>query len=192
MKISSGKAEDKLSTGWIGDIEAFEFFQKEWNNRSAEKSEFESLTTAFKQTIENEKLESVGDFQISVITTDNNKGKVPTVMYEEKMELISGISQKLEIGKKSIPLTFGDASSGSYGISYFISLDLFNQAVGVHFPLGDFGLLFFPKVGLGAIKYSNTDAQGFIDSVKSDYGIPMKGFERMSDSAVRLISTLSR
>ena len=58
-----------------------------------------------------------------------------------------------------------------------------------YYTVRNFGLLFYSANGLDATKYSNTTAKEFIDAIKDKYGIPMKGFERMSATAIRLISS---
>lgn len=189
IKISSGRMVDKLQTAWIGDINAFELFQKNFHElKGKEEENVNIFSGAFKKTIENESLESVGDFQISVLTTDNNSHKVPVFMYQERMELISGATQKQTIpAGESVALSFGNASTGSFGVSYFTATDLYKQAIGIYFSEGNFGLLFFPLEGLTNIKFSELTAQEFIDQIKKEYGISMRGFERVSETAIRLI-----
>ncbi|MBN7815813.1 hypothetical protein [Algoriphagus pacificus] len=191
IKISSGRIEDNLQTAWIGDIDAFELFQKNFHElKGNEEENVNIFSEAFKKTIENESLESVGDFQISVLTTDNNSHKVPVFMYQERMELTSGgtIKQTIPAGE-SVALSFGNASNGSFGISYFTATDLYKQAIGVYFSEGNFGLLFFPMKRLTNIKFPELTAQEFIDKIKKEYGVPMRGFERMSETSIRLIAS---
>lgn len=191
IKISSRRIEDKLQTAWIGDIDAFELFQKNIHElKGKEEENVNIFSGAFKKTIENESLESVGDFQISVLTSDNNSHNVPVFMYQERLELMSGVNQKQTIpAGESVALSFGNASTGSFGVSYFTATDLYKQAIGVYFSEGKFGLLFFPMEGLANIKFSGLTAQEFIDKIKKEYGVPMRGFERMSETAIRLIAS---
>ena len=136
-KIANGKIDISNTAQWIGDIEGFNMFQKEFLSKLKSYKPthiFSVHSNAFEKVITSEKIESIGGFHITVHRTKNG------LEYLMKMSITSG--QPITVkGNRTHIVPFGNAQTGSYSYSYLISNNPFFPAVGIHFPMGAFGTL---------------------------------------------------
>jgi hypothetical protein len=70
FKISSRKVETDISTCWIGDNLAFSLFQENrLKNIKKGQSELDALRSGFKEVVNSEVIQTVGDYQISIMVS---------------------------------------------------------------------------------------------------------------------------
>jgi len=172
-KINDGKIETTNQSFWIGDSAGFNLFQKNFLPKLKSFDQYHIAkiqSEAFEEVIRSGSIESVGGFHITVHNTRNG------LEYLMKMEINSGYSHTIKVeADKTVPLTFGDATTGAHSYSYLISKNPFEPAIGIHFPIGKFGTLYYPKRTRKILKIMNVNPFEFVESVKEDYGIQLTG-----------------
>lgn len=183
-KISKGKIETSNSFHWIGDIDGFNIFQREFlpNIKSSDPKHISSIhSNAFEKVIESDKVESVGGFHITVHRTKIG------LEYLFKMQIISGqpISMKMKSNELKI-IPFGNAQTGTYSCSYLKSSNPHSPAIGIHFPIGNFGTLYYPKISREIIFFKNSNPIEFIEKVKNEYHIKLTGMIKNGDLMTRI------
>lgn len=198
IKISNYQIERDLKSAWIGDIDAFNDFQKNFFElKNSGKSEHESLTSAFAKVIENPNIPTVGDFQVTTITETGPQGHF-FFQYFEKFFIIRGGSQtfniKVDKEQSSNKVTFthtmqwGSAEDGSYAICYFVSVTPLINAIAYYFTHGNFGVLFCPRLSFEGILIKDKTNMEFLKIVNEKYNIPMRGFMLIkNNTAVQLV-----
>ena len=178
-KISNGKVEVSNQNHWIGDVDGFNLFQKNFlpNLKYAERRHIMDVQSqAFKDVLSNGSIESVGGFHITVHTTP--KGLEYLMQHSFSMGQPTSIVLK---GNQSIPIPFGDASTGAFSYSYLISSNPFQPAIGIHFPLGNFGTLYYPKLTREIVIFKNVDPFQFAKKVMEDYKVDLTGIVKNGD-----------
>jgi hypothetical protein len=178
-KVSNGKIDVSDQSHWIGDIEGFNMFQKEFvpSLTSLDPKHISEMhSRAFEAVVKSGKIESIGGFHITVHTT--KKG----LEYLMKMSISMGQSSTITLtNNQSLPMPFGDASTGAFSNSYLISSDPFNPAIGIYFPMGNFGTLYYPKLKRTIIFFKNVSAIEFTKNVKELYKIDLTGVIKDGD-----------
>ncbi|MBF4485766.1 hypothetical protein [Flavobacterium sp. CSZ] len=178
-KISNGKIEPSNQHHWIGDIDGFNLFQKNFvpNIKSAERKHIMDVQSqAFKDVMSSGTVESVGGLHITVHTTP--KG------LEYLMQLSSSMGQPFSIvikGNQSIPIPFGNAATGAFSYSYLISSNPCQPAIGIHFPFGNFGTLYYPRLTRKIVIFKNVDPFEFAKKVMEDYRVDLTGIVKNGD-----------
>ncbi|MBL0257553.1 MAG: hypothetical protein IPQ03_08485 [Bacteroidetes bacterium] len=189
-----------MTSAWIGDIDGFSEFQKQFHELIRKKQpEKESLTQAFSRVIENPNIPTIADFQVSTITETGPYGD-RFFRYFEKFTLTLGRSQTITLKPhensssnenhsiaNSHIINWGSAADGSYGVCYFVSVTPVINAIAYYFAHGNFGVLFCPKLSFEGIVIRNMDNIKFLEFIKSKYNIPLRGFMLRDNSAVQLI-----
>ncbi|TPG38386.1 hypothetical protein [Flavobacterium pectinovorum] len=178
-KIAKGEIEPSNQHHWIGDTSGFNMFQKNFipNLKSTDwKHIMEIQSQAFEEVISSGTIDSVGGFHITVHTTA--KG----LEYLMKMSFIGGqpISMLIE-GNQSVPVMIGDAKTGAFAYSYLISSDSFQPAIGIHFPIGNFGTLYYPRFTRQILIFKDVDPFEFAKKVKDDYKLDLTGIVKNGD-----------
>ena len=182
-KISDNKIDVSNTFQWIGDIEGFNLFQKEFfpNLKSQDPKHISSVhSSAFDKVIENDKVKSVGGFHITVHRT--NFG----LEYLFKMTLKMGRSETMRLKQGSNIIPWGNAGTGTFSSSYLKSDNPFRPAIGIHFPIGNFGTLYFPLLSRKIIIYKDVNGFEFAEKVKSDYEIKLIGIIKNGDYMTRI------
>lgn len=172
-KISNGIIEPSNSFHWIGDIDAFNLYQKEFlpNIKSIDAKHILSVhSDAFDKVIKNEKIESVGGFHITVHRTKLG------LEYLSKMQIITGQPTSITLTNNQVkPIPFGNAQTGAFSFSYLKSENPYSPAVAIHFPMGNFGTLYYPKITREIIFYKNVSGLEFVEKVKKEHNIKLTG-----------------
>lgn len=178
-KISNGKIEPSNSFHWIGDIDAFNLFQREFlpNLKSIDAKHISSIhSDAFDKVIENDKIESVGGFHITVHRTKFG------LEYLFKMQIMSGQPTSVTLtNNEAKPIPFGNAQTGAFSFSYLKSDNPYLPAIGIHFPMGNFGTLYYPKITREIIFYKNVNGFEFAEKVKNEHNIKLSGMVKNGD-----------
>ncbi|MBK9585809.1 MAG: hypothetical protein KA099_01945 [Alphaproteobacteria bacterium] len=191
FRISRDIDENDLessSSVWIGALDAFEEFQKLFHEQKAKNNnDRSSFSSAFHSLITQQKIQSVGDFEI-------------TVFYEPKLgfHYVStfwglqtvGPIENLEANEE-ITIGTGTTEKGDYWEMCFESQILSNPAVAIYFAKGHFGIFFHPPKVLenegNGVVIKDVNTRGFLNIILQRYGIPLKGFE-VRDDAIYPIS----
>lgn len=178
-KISNGKIEPSNTFHWIGDINGFNLFQKEFLPKlnSFDPKHITTIhSNAFEKVIENGEIESVGGFHITVHRTKFG------LEYLFKMKIITGQPTSVTlIGNDTKTIPFGNAQTGAFSFSYLKSDNPFLPAIGIHFPMGNFGTLYFPKISRKIIFFKKVDPFEFAEIVKTEYKINLTGVVKNGD-----------
>ncbi len=171
-KISNGEINVSDQSQWIGDIDGFNLFQKNFipNVKSTDGLHILSVqNAAFKEVISCGSIESIGGFHVSVHST--TKG----LEYEFKMTMSLG-SMNVQLKSNEVfHLLGGNVENGSFATSYLISENPFNAAIAIHFPFGNFGTLYYPKLTREVILIKNANPLEFVDIVLKQYKIKLTG-----------------
>lgn len=182
-KIANGKIEITNTTFWIGDKDGFNLFQKEFhsNLKNSEPGHIFSVhSTAFEKVIKSDKIESIGGFHITVHRTKLG------FEYMFKMELNMGQPTTMTVKNGSTIIPWGNATTGSFSSSYLKSDNPLNPAIGIHFPMGNFGTLYYPKKSREIVLIKNVNAFEFVDKIKSDFKIKLTGVIKNGEMITRI------
>ena len=115
---------------------------------------------------------SVGDFMVSVASTSNG------FMYMEAA-IVFPVPQAIPSDISTV-IRFGDAAAAGYGYSLLTPRKSGIGAVGIYFPNGRLGALFYPvKADHSkpdeAVPYYNVSYDEFIALVQRDYEVEIDG-----------------
>lgn len=188
IRIRNSSVERNLRTAWIGDISGFELFQRNYHSLIASnKNELESLRDAFSSVVDSGTISTVGDFQISTHTIYSTTGH-RMFLYAEKFGVFSNEEQFINISGSDSPhkISFGSAQSGSYAVSYFVSIMPNHYAIGLYFTFGNYGVLFCPRIGFEGIMFTQVSNTEFLRLVNEKYKIPLRGFILHDDGRMQL------
>ncbi|SNY92519.1 hypothetical protein [Flagellimonas pacifica] len=177
-KFSDGQMSLDYQDLWIGDKIAFNKYQSEYYSSSAkDKNPFVRMSLAFKKVIDDEKIPSVSDFQISVEAKPYGESSSSIFVYELKTEL-NFAPQTISIkgGKHFTPITVGGPEIGGYGICYLRSISTYKPGIAIHFPQGEFGVLFCPKINHNKpIIIKEKDGEVFAKKIWKKYEVGLQG-----------------
>ena len=184
-KISNGKIDVSNTTQWIGDIDGFDYYQRQYlpNLKSFEQKHIFSVhEKAFTSVIENENISSIGGFHVTVFRSANG------LRYLSKMTLTMGRSTTVTTkkGKDINPIPWGNAETGSYSSNYLVSENPFKPAIGIHFPMGNFGTLYYPRLTRKVLLFKNVNPFEFVEKIKTEYNLKLHGMVKNGDLMTRI------
>ncbi|OPC36848.1 hypothetical protein [Elizabethkingia miricola] len=190
-KIFNYKIEKDIKNAWIGDKEGFSKYQEAFHSlRNV--SEFYKMEESFNKIIEDEKLETIGDFNIRVKNEiDANTKSLKFFNYQiNRIELL-GPYELEKVGDNNFLIKTVDASKGGYGISYLRSFNPYKPAFGIFFYVGKFGILFFPEKKRlnGEIFKDLESGEEFANQIKFKYGIDIQGIIINKNNSFTVINT---
>lgn len=188
-KVADGNVESNILNAWIGDVDGFQVYQKEYHSTQEHSEIKERMKSAFRAVIENSELETIGDFHISTSLNYEINPNHPVFLHDFKVNIDVTEPQLIKIEEKgkfeSVPL--GTREGGSHGLSYLATASPDFHGVAIHFTHGNFGLLFCPQLSFNGILLKDINGRDFVDKIKTDYDIPLRGFIKMNDSAIQYI-----
>jgi len=193
FKIDNNKIEVSRTDIWIGEKLGFEKYQESYHSYDSKEDDFLKMEKAFNEVIKDEKIPTVSDFQISVETEFS---------LENNIGFLYGLKAKMHFGQQSftisgedrikeIPITFGGADIGASGITYLRSFSFLQPAIAIHFPQGEFGVLFYPMINQNKpiIITNQPDGEDFANEVLKIYGIRLQGMVAKDGHAIKYIIT---
>lgn len=176
FRISNSQIEQNLKTAWIGDIVGFNKYQ-EYYHLSNKTTEFDKMEDAFDKVIDDNSVETVGDFTIRLANEVDESGQVQFLNYQINRIRYFGPYEFVEVGKGNFMMKHSSPQKGGYGFSLFRSCNPQTPAIGLHFHVGSFGLIFFPKLNFtnGIVMLNQSDGEMFAEEVKKKYGFDVHG-----------------
>lgn len=172
-KIDNSTIESGKSF-WIGNKSAFNEFQSYFLNSENTESIIENATESFRKLINNNEIETIGDFNISA---SYNK-KLKAFIYDWRAEGYGGYNKlHLEKNKPKV-LTEGSVEEGAFVVNNLISNNTGKPAVCLYFPKGEIGFLFI------AISETNNKVSPFVrkgnikkivENIKSEFDVELTG-----------------
>lgn len=190
-RIEGGELTKDLTVAWIGDLDGFEYYQTQYHETSVEVDGKVRMRKAFEEVVNESKLDSIGDFHISTYINHEVNPKHPVFLHGLKVRIDISEPQEIQIQEKGKfePLPLGTTEGGSHGISYLATVDPNYCGVAIHFIHGNFGILFCPQLSFKGIFIKDVDGDGLANAIQAQYGIPLRGFVRKGDTALKYIDT---
>jgi hypothetical protein len=182
---------NNIDNAWIGDAEGFGNYQCEFHSLDNDLSIKDKMRTAFRSVIDNDDLKTIGDFHISTAINYEINPAHPVFLHGLNIEIEITEPQLIEIEKKEQPkpIPLGSRQGGSHGISYLSTASPNFHGVAVHFTHGEFGVLFCPQISFEGVILKNISGRNFVEKIKNDFDIPLRGFIKMNDTAVQYVDT---
>lgn len=177
--IKDGALSAASANGWIGDIDAFNIFQKSYH-AADENSVSDRMRTAFQEVIDNPRVDTVGHFQIEQSfykkLSDPHSDIEGSFLYDEKAIAFGGFEpQHLKAGERT-KLKFGTSETGAYSEVFLRSYSSSIYAVAIHFPHNDLGVLMCPMIDVdNPIIFHDCDVDQFMQQLRRLCAIPMEG-----------------
>ena len=187
FKISNGIIEQNLQTFWLGDKLAFNKFQGNYHDlKKGGVSEKDSLRDAFKSVVDNESIETVGNFHIEVHMNEKICPNEVVFLYTNRTEISIGKQPPIHLkeANKYYPVPMGTTEGGAYGISYLVSVSPNIHGVALHFLYGNFGVLFCPQLSLEGIKIRDVNGKEFVSEIKNRFNLPMRGLVKLDETKI--------
>jgi hypothetical protein len=191
FKVSDGAVENNIVNAWIGDIDGFKVYQREYHSAPENSETKDKMKLAFKAVIDSTELNTIGDFHISTSLDYRIEPSHPVFLHELKINIDITESQLIKIEEKGRPksVPLGSREGGSHGISYLSTASPDFHGVAIHYTHGEFGLLFCPQLSFKGILLKDINGRDFVDKIKADYNVPLRGFIKMDNTAVQYIDT---
>jgi len=191
-KISEGNISPNLQTAWIGDVEAFSKYQKQYHqpnsslghddnsdryklwiikqpdHEGVDQDVFSRMCDAMRSVIYESGIPTVGDYLIPVTTT-------PVGFNYMNYLDIDAPPMGLSAGWNTVQ--FGTAGEGGHAIVSLSPLLPGVNAFGIHYLQGNFGALFAPEANFTPLMFRGVDRNQFIEKIKVLYGIELYGPE---------------
>ncbi len=175
-RVSNSQVEQNLKTAWIGDITGFSKYQEHYH-LSDKIKEFEKMEDAFNKVVDDSSIETVGDFVIRLANEEDESGQVQLLNYQINRIRYFGPYDFVEVDKGKFMMKHSSSEKCGFGFSLFRSCNPQTPAIGFHFHVGSFGLIFFPKLNYtnGEIMLNQSDGEKFAEEVKKKYGFDVHG-----------------
>ena len=176
FKISRYNIENGKSF-WTGEPQAFEEFQSYFlEPKLDETSIINHALNAFRKTIENTQISTIGDFMITAYYNHEHN----SFLYEEQLASYSGFEAlRVKANEKKL-LSEGTLEQGAFTVSNLISNRSGNQAVCLYFSKPKTAFLYLPisytNSNIEPIIFRNVSRQELNDITTAKYGFELIGF----------------
>ncbi len=192
IKISNKIIEQGVKSAWIGEPDGFNYFQSKYIPLLSQGiDEISSFRDSFKNVIDHSRINTIGNFQISLHTDDKICLEQYVFLYSINIEINVSEPQTIhfENAEERRPIPLGTVAGGSYGISYLVTISPNYHGVAIHFTHGNFGTIFCPQLSFTGIIVPNVNGIEFAKQIKDKYGIPLTGFVKLDETKVQFIDT---
>lgn len=137
---------------------------------------FNKMEKAFEMVMENEEIETVGDFYIR-LTNESSIDNVEYLAYQINRINYVGPYDIINITDKVFMIKNSSAEKGGYGVSLLRSFNPQIPAIAFYFHVGKFGFLFVPsqKLSEGEVFIDQDNGKSFAYKIEEKYGIDMQG-----------------
>lgn len=188
-KITDGTLEQDISNAWIGDHDGFSVYQKGFIFQEEGIDIKDRMRNAFKAVVQDPSIETIGDFHMSTSIDRDINPAHPVFLHSLKVEIEVTEPQTIKFEEKGEckPVPLGTAAGGAHGVSYLVTVCPEFHGVAIHFTHGNFGVLFCPQISFNTITIRDVDGGEFVERIKDQYGIPLRGFIKTNDSAIQFI-----
>lgn len=177
-KVTSGAIEEHLLSCWIGDIDAFERFQR-LNNAPealAIENSVDRVTSSFQKFISDGGNETAGQFEF-IVRIEQSANQLHYFDYVLQARSMSGITPRqihLDKGEwKKIEL--GGAAEGVCSVSWVRSLPGDKSGAGIFFAEAEFGFFFCPAMGPESLVFSQVNSDEFVQEISKVVGVEVGG-----------------
>ncbi len=188
-KITNGILEQDISNAWIGDYDGFAVYQREFITQDESLDVKDRMRNSFGAVVKDSSIETIGDFHMSTSIDSDINPNHPVFLHSLKVEIEVTEPQTIEFEEKgewrAIPL--GTTAGGSHGISYLVTVSPEFHGVAIHFTHGNFGVLFCPQISFNSITINNVNGNEFVDRIRDQYEIPLRGLIKTNDSSIQFI-----
>lgn len=186
-KIKNGTVENNLQNLWLGDHLAFEKYQFFFHNIQENLNTKMKMNFAFKDVIENEDIETVGNFMISASSwkPQGFNENIFTYDCQHASTIMYLPSVKLKPFETKLMQVVSD-ENGGFSETYLTSLTIDLPAIAIYFHVGKFGVLFCSSINHNKpiVIYDKNDGKTFVNHVKQKYGITLEGFVLKDDKYI--------
>lgn len=199
--LKSGVPESNVINFWLGDH--FNVFQQKMSEFQNKETLKEKMSSALNAVIQDGNIVSVGGFQISVSTDNEN------FEYEDKNgnRLISGFSYGFGIQHVISPQVIEIPAVGEWqtirgisqdNVSVFSSISPYFPGVAIHYKHAKIGYLFCPHLRvkmdetdktLQAFLIENVTPQEFLNKILEEHGVQLKGFVADDNGRITYVAT---
>ena len=199
--LKDGVPESNVINFWLGDH--FNAFQQKMSELRSETKLKEKMTSALNALIQDGNFASVGGFQISVSTDNDN------FQYEDSTgkRTITGFSYNFGIQHSIGPQIIEFEAAGDWqsiggvsndNVSVFSSISPYFPGVAIHYMHAKRGYLFCPHLRvkrnetdktLQALAFKNVTPQVFITKILEEHTIHLKGFVADESGKITYVTT---
>lgn len=182
-KIADGMISEDQQYAWIGDHEAYQFFNEKRLRLIADGSDhIDAQTQAFRAVIETPELHTVDGYHVSVGTqcvTENDKGVLKDVrilqyLLRTELKLNRDVPQE-NSNSEYMTVKFGAAAEGTHALSSLVSNSPNQPAIAMHYPHGNMGIAYFPKKGVHGLTIEGVTPTQFVQYLNTEFKIPLRG-----------------
>jgi hypothetical protein len=174
IKIQNRDVYKGENTYWIGDCSGFNIFQSAYvkfseNIKLTAVEQSKLMINAFSSVIQERAIVSVSGLQVGVTTSSGY------FKYMVRGDIDSQKKVSLKQNEEKI-MPLGDASDGSFGVSYLVSEDRDKAGIGIHFFHGKMGVFYPTHFSVKKQFKKNVDGYEFVKWAEDKFGVSLAGF----------------
>jgi hypothetical protein len=182
-RLRAGSIEDHQPASWIGDIDAFEEFQRLAGRRDSrpiagltprqqfvgrvEAAFSDLLDGVLRDALKEPSIPSVGEASVTIASGDDGAFRYLARTFAHASATTTNAQPTV--------LKVGTAAQGGFAYSVLTPTQPGQGAIGIYFYQGRLGLLYHPLQDRYPIPYSGVTAQDFRLAVSRDHAIDLQG-----------------
>jgi hypothetical protein len=174
MKVTAAGFERALPSAWIGDLTAYEAYQRLYHSAADGHDQADGdlpaigrMITAFSELLRIGDVAGIGPPEVTIKSTAQGFRYAPSAT-------VSPIRQTIPAGA-TVQIRFGTAAEGGYGHSVLVPEEIGIGAIGVHFFPGQLGVLYYPLRLADPIVYRDVAPGDFVEAIQTDIGVTLSG-----------------